>query len=81
MPNGRDTRRGRRLKKLRLARGLTQIELADRTDYTQEYLSRVENGNKPVTPALLVAVAKAIAWKFERVRDRVYGLRSGESAT
>lgn len=37
---------GRRLKDLRKARGVTLVELADRTGFTKGYLSKIENGKK-----------------------------------
>ena len=50
---------GRRVKTLRLARGLSQRELAELADIADKYLSRVEVG--AVTPSMLVGTRLARA--------------------
>jgi transcriptional regulator with XRE-family HTH domain len=49
------------IKKLRKARGLTQVELADRVQVTQVYISSLENGTrKNPSIDLLHKLAKAL---------------------
>jgi ribosome-binding protein aMBF1 (putative translation factor) len=42
---------GERVRKLRLARGWTQEEMAERFGIDREYLSHVERGTKNILPA------------------------------
>jgi DNA-binding XRE family transcriptional regulator len=42
------TRIGRRIRSLRLGRGMTQVILADHTQITREHLSELENGKKEI---------------------------------
>lgn len=54
-----------RIKDLRLAHGLSQIELAEKiaehgVDITDAGISNVENGNKKASDRLLIAWAKAL---------------------
>jgi len=37
---------GQQIKKLREARGLTQVELADKVEVAQAYVSALENGSR-----------------------------------
>ncbi|MEV5983790.1 helix-turn-helix transcriptional regulator [Streptomyces sp. NPDC052051] len=53
---------GARLRSLREARGWTQDDLADRTDYSSVHISAVETGRKPPT------------LRFSRSADRAFGL-------
>jgi transcriptional regulator with XRE-family HTH domain len=43
---------------------VTQQELADKLGLTMNYISLVETGRKPVTPALLLAVAQSFKLQF-----------------
>ncbi|MEV5550894.1 helix-turn-helix domain-containing protein [Streptomyces sp. NPDC052309] len=45
-------RPGQELRRLRVERGLSLGKLAARIHYTKGYLSQVENGNKPLSPAV-----------------------------
>lgn len=51
---------GNRLRELRKAAGLTQIELAARTGVTQSSISQIENGNMPLTVEWMRAFAREI---------------------
>ncbi|MFF1479630.1 Scr1 family TA system antitoxin-like transcriptional regulator [Streptomyces sp. NPDC058301] len=53
---------GARLRSLREARGWTQDDLADRTEYSSVHISAVETGRKPPT------------LRFSRSADRAFGL-------
>ncbi|MFB6604110.1 Scr1 family TA system antitoxin-like transcriptional regulator [Streptomyces noursei] len=53
---------GARLRSMREARGWTQEELADRTEYSAVHISAVETGRKPPT------------LRFSRSTDRAFGL-------
>lgn len=49
-----------RLKEIREARGLSQVELAERAGVDQATISRLERGNDEVTPHLRRRVAEAL---------------------
>ncbi|MFI5687386.1 Scr1 family TA system antitoxin-like transcriptional regulator [Streptomyces sp. NPDC051636] len=53
---------GARLRSLREARGWTQEDLAERTEYSSVHISAVENGRKPPT------------LRFSRSADRAFGI-------
>ena len=58
---------GARLRSLREARGWTQEDLADRTDYSSVHISAVENGRKPPT------------LRFSRSADRAFGNQGADT--
>ena len=58
---------GRRIKELRRRRGLTQIELAGKLGMSQPLLSRYERGDLRLHGALIVAFAKALRTKPEKI--------------
>jgi len=51
---------GRRLRRLREARGITQAGLARRLRVDQSTLSRWENGRRPIPVASLLAAARLL---------------------
>ncbi|MET8895564.1 nSTAND1 domain-containing NTPase [Streptomyces albogriseolus] len=51
---------GQELRQLRRRRGVSLAELARRIHYTKGYLSRVESGDKPLTPAVAEACDAAL---------------------
>lgn len=51
---------GKRIREARKKRGLTQVDLAERTFCTGSYLSYIENGTKCISLELLVDVANAL---------------------
>ena len=51
---------GRRIDALRIERGLSQHALAERAGVSYSLLTKVISGNKPATPELVAAVARAL---------------------
>lgn len=52
---------GRNVKRIRTARGLTQEELAERSGFSQQYLSDLERGRRNPTIVSLWELAQALA--------------------
>lgn len=52
---------GKRLRALRLEAGLTQLQLAERTGVTNEFMSRIENGSGMPSLDTLGRLADALA--------------------
>ena len=55
------------LKKLRNEQGITLMELSLRTNITQSYLSRIENGKHTVSVTKLDKILKALGHQLEIV--------------
>lgn len=51
---------GRNVKRLRLAAGLTQEEFADRSGFSQQYLSDLERGRRNPTVVSLFEISQAL---------------------
>lgn len=51
---------GRNAKKIRLAKGLTQEEFADRSGFSQQYISDLERGRRNPTVVSLYELAQAL---------------------
>jgi transcriptional regulator with XRE-family HTH domain len=51
---------GRNVKRVRIARGLTQEELAERSGFSQQYLSDLERGRRNPTVVSLWELAQAL---------------------
>ena len=51
---------GRNLKRMRVERGLTQEELAERSGFSQQYISDMERGRRNPTIVSLWELAQAI---------------------
>ncbi len=51
---------GRNAKRIRIARGLTQEELAERSGFSQQYLSDLERGRRNPTLVTLWELAQAL---------------------
>lgn len=51
---------GRNLKRIRVERGLTQEELAERSGFSQQYISDMEHGRRDPTIVSLWELAQAI---------------------
>ena len=51
---------GTRIKKTRKHRGISQVELAERTDRSPSYISYIENGVKSMSLDTLVSIANAL---------------------
>lgn len=85
MPYTGDTageRIGRRIAEVRKARGLTQLQLAQRIPCSKSLIAQVERGHKPATPSLTAGAARALHVRLEQLtgqpyegpqRGRVYG--------
>ncbi|HET8890492.1 MAG TPA: helix-turn-helix transcriptional regulator [Candidatus Angelobacter sp.] len=63
MANDIRVRLGRRIRRLREARGWYQIDLAAHSGLTRPYISRLENGRKEVGLKALEKVANAFDMK------------------
>jgi transcriptional regulator with XRE-family HTH domain len=51
---------GRNVRRLRLQRGLTQEQLAERSGFTQQYVSGLESGHRNPTVVTLYEIAQAL---------------------
>lgn len=51
---------GQNVRRLRLARGLTQEVLAERAGFTQQYISELENGRQNPTAVTLYELASQL---------------------
>ncbi|WP_453978464.1 helix-turn-helix domain-containing protein [Brevundimonas sp. Marseille-Q4549] len=51
---------GRNVRRLRVAKGLTQEELSARCDFDQRYISQVENGLQNLTVLSLYELSQAL---------------------
>src|SRR5688500_137192 len=49
---------GHRVRELRLQLGISQVAMAARLGISVSYLSQIENGDRPITPAVLTALAR-----------------------
>jgi len=54
---------GRTVKRLRIARGWTQQELADRIDVRRPYITQIESATRGVSLEILEQLAKALRAK------------------
>lgn len=60
---------GINVKRLRLQRGLTQTELADRVGVTLAYIHRLEKGRSSPSAEVLFAIADSLAVKADELRQ------------
>ena len=51
---------GRNVERLRRAKGLTQEQLAERSGFSQQYISGLENGRRNPTVVTLYEIATAL---------------------
>ncbi len=58
---------GYRIRKARLKAGLSQAELAERADASQQHISLVENGRKQVGITVLVHIAEALSVSMDQL--------------
>ena len=49
---------GHRVRELRAQLGISQVAMAQRLGISISYLSQIENGDRPITPAVLTALAR-----------------------
>lgn len=60
MTDGTTKRIGKKLKEIRLAKGLTQAELAKRADMNMNYYAKIERGEVKPAPEAYEKIAKAL---------------------
>ncbi|MGW0731173.1 helix-turn-helix domain-containing protein [Streptomyces sp. NPDC002851] len=75
MPYADDTageRIGQRIAKARKARGLTQLQLAQRIPCSKSLIAQVERGHKPATPSLTAGAARALGVRLEQLTGQPY---------
>ena len=63
------TRIGRRIRYLRLGRGMTQAMLADHAEITREHLSELENGKKEIGARVLERIIFSLDISFSMFFD------------
>jgi transcriptional regulator with XRE-family HTH domain len=51
---------GRNVRRLRLAKGLSQVELADASGFSQQYISMLESGQRSPTVVSVHMLAQAL---------------------
>lgn len=60
---------GRNLRKIRLQKGLKQVEVAAATGLNRTYISRIETGKARITESLLEALCKGLKVKSSALID------------
>ena len=68
-PRGEGEIFGPHLRALRIARGLTQAELAERADTNTMFISKLERGVSTPTIGTLVRLAKALDCRVSKLVD------------
>lgn len=63
---------GRRIAEARKARGLTQLQLAQRIPCSKSLIAQVERGHKPATPSLTAGAARALGVRLEQLTGQPY---------
>jgi len=58
---------GRHLRELRLARGLTQTDLADRSRSNLQFISKLERGTTTPTLGMLLRLAEALECRVAKL--------------
>ena len=69
---------GRKLRTIRAARNLTQIELADRAMTTQFFISAIEQGKMLPSPDLEMRLRNATGWT--ELEDEAFAILGREPA-
>ncbi|GHE66401.1 transcriptional regulator [Streptomyces longispororuber] len=75
MPYANDNegqRIGLRIAEARKARGLTQLQLAQRIPCSKSLIAQVERGHKPATPSLTAGAARALGVRLEQLTGQPY---------
>ena len=63
---------GKRIKKLREQKGITQLELADQTGLARSYIGQIESGLKNASLETIVAIANSLGVSIEEfLKDSV----------
>lgn len=60
---------GENIRKLRIEKGITQVELAENIGVTQSMLCQIERGTKAVTMALGKQIAEVLNCSIENLYD------------
>ncbi|MGW0885890.1 helix-turn-helix domain-containing protein [Streptomyces sp. NPDC002671] len=63
---------GQRIAEARKARGLTQLQLAQRIPCSKSLIAQVERGHKPATPSLTASAARALGVRLEQLTGQPY---------
>ncbi|MEU6534566.1 helix-turn-helix domain-containing protein [Streptomyces sp. NPDC047000] len=63
---------GQRIAAVRKARGLTQLQLAQRIPCSKSLIAQVERGHKPATPSLTAGAARALGVRLEHLTGQPY---------
>ncbi|MFD9566076.1 helix-turn-helix domain-containing protein [Streptomyces sp. NPDC059994] len=63
---------GRRIARARKARGLTQLQLAQRIPCSKSLIAQVERGHKPATPSLTAGAARALGVRLDQLIGQPY---------
>lgn len=71
---------GKRIKKMREREGLTQLELADRTDLARSYIGQIESGLKNASLETIVTIANCLKVSIEELlKDSIDVLKTTSS--
>lgn len=60
---------GERIRKLRIQRGISQIELARAIDVSQTHMSNIENGNTGISLWTAVKISRALKCSIDNFAD------------
>lgn len=60
MRNGTTKKIGKKLREIRLEKGLTQVELAEKADMNTNYYAKIERGEVGPSPEAYEKIAKAL---------------------
>jgi transcriptional regulator with XRE-family HTH domain len=72
-------RLGKCVRDLRVEKGLTQVEFAERCGFYQTYMSRIENGRANPTLNALEVIANGLGLTVFELFDRVKGTKPGRA--
>jgi transcriptional regulator with XRE-family HTH domain len=70
--DGVGERIGQRIAEARKARGLTQLQLAQRAPCSKSLIAQVERGHKPAAPSLTAGAARALEIRLEQLTGQPY---------
>ena len=60
---------GNHLRKIRVARSISQNQLGFETDLSREFINRIENGKVNISLTNLIAIAKALDIQLKQLTD------------
>lgn len=66
------------LRVMRLVRGLSQVDLSERTGIASSYISFIETGKMIPTPEMETAIKSALRWPANA--DQAFAILEGEEA-